>query len=516
MSEPTYGQTVKQTMDNMSKRKDDDLLRDQESRAAYERLAASPDVLVPPEGTTVNSMTNPNSPAMQAAMTPEQRAGVAMANVSNDPLAIGGNKVQPPAFAGFGGGGGANGAWNPQVGFNATANPNAPGINMEADANAKPEVFAQQPGAQGQPAPQQGGGGAFGGAGYKAYLDSIKAQGGPLGEAGDAAGRLAEGEGITSGLAAQQMGAYNEKNRAAAEAHDKAYVKAGESIDAASKEANASEDPNHFWSSASKGDHVRLVLAAALGGFLSGFRGGPNQGMEQINHLVDQDIASQRHKIEAARGRVADLRGGLADMYRRFGNMDQAEAGAQALHYKQLIAEGDEHDASARSDLVRAKWGSLRAELNTKLEEAKIKIASGGPKPMTEKERADIEKTRAETAHTNAETAKLNGGAASETPKDAPEMSYGQAVASLLPWTQSHVDAEQYGQRNALLTGAIHKKTGLRGEGAIHAAEPFTSSPWTPNSVVRQHNEAGRNLAGVPDLKLQDPSELGFDPDDGK
>lgn len=93
------------------------------------------------------------------------------------------------------------------------------------------------------------------------------------------------------------------------------------------------------WKNKTGWDRARYAIAAALGGFVSGFRGTPNYAMQEINTQLNREMEIQREEIERKKGRIGDAQGVLANAYRRFGNLDQAEAAARAVALQQLDAE---------------------------------------------------------------------------------------------------------------------------------------------------------------------------------
>lgn len=334
----------------LTKKKDPAVLEEQQIRDKTDDFLHEPGVLVPPEGATVNSMTNPNSPAMQAAMTPEQRQAVARTNFGEDNA---NDKSTVGNFPGFG-----------QVSGppEAPANTNAPTPTPLVTGKPKPA--------------NTNGGGAYVNP-YAAYLASLNAQKGAMDDAGRAQEQVTNDAGIAAGLKGQSYGQQVADNMGRAQREYDEGSKREAEIDAASKDAaNAKEDPDRWWHSQGFADKARLTLAAALGGFASGYRGGPNQVMAEINNHIDRDIASQRRDIEAKKGRVADMRGSLAEMYRRYGNLDQATMAAQVLHLNQMDQEALEHGASAKSDLVRANADLMHRQFQSEIEKIKAQLAS--------------------------------------------------------------------------------------------------------------------------------------------
>jgi hypothetical protein len=413
---------------------------------------------------------------------------------------------------------------------NAVANVNGPVTQAPAGApSMKQEVFAKPP-AQ----PQMGiapGFGARGGGGgtpanpFAKYYESLEAQKGAMGDVARAESQMVDDQGIAAGLKGQTYGQQVADTMAKANERDAQAARAAAQIDEASKKAaDMKEDPDHFWNNQGFADKSRLILASALGGFVSGYRGGPNQALNHINGMIDRDIAAQRKNIEQAHGRVADMKGSLAEMYRRFGNMEQAEAGARILHLQQLDAEAQEHGAAAKSDLVRAnadlasrqfqseiekqkaalaaKAGSgpdMRAAVVKRMQELRDKAASNGvDMPVDEARNQAMAEIFGVTGAQQQGYAKAPSGEAAPQVPDAPQMSFGEAVQSyLMPGSEAGLKRLEMEQHNARVAGALHSPKGgniPKGEALEHALKAYSSNPFTPNSVIRQRNEAARAL----------------------
>jgi hypothetical protein len=412
---------------------------------------------------------------------------------------------------------------------NAVANVNGPTeIPPPAAPGALPpgsqDVFAKPP-----PKPTMAPGFGQGGGGAPAmrpvdtnYLDSLRAEQGPMGEAGEAEANMVKDQGIAGGRAARQIGMDEMDATRMARDRDRQTQMALQQVDDASKEAASKGiDPDHWWHSQSFGDKARLTLASVLGGFVSGYKGGPNQAIEQMNKHINDDIDAQKQKIESAKGRVGDMKGSVAEMYRRFGNLEQAEAGARILHLQQLDQEAVQYGASAKSDLVRANAAQASAALRAEIAKQAAQLtpragAGGGPTAKEIADRTyDIMKGESERGQSiSPEEARLKafasyggvqnaggltakpGVAGAEAVPDAPEMSFGEAVKSyLFPGSDAGLKRAQLEQHNVGVSGEIHKATGLRGESLEHAREAYASTPFTPNALIRQRNESARKFA---------------------
>ena len=121
-------------------------------------------------------------------------------------------------------------------------------------------------------------------------------------------------------------------------------------------------------------DRIRYGLAAALGGFVSGFRGTPNYAMQQINTELDREMQIQREEIERKKGRIGDQQGLLASAYRRFGNLDQAEAAARGVALQQLDAEQQAYAARNGDPVQLAKSKMLSKQMQLDADKFKASL----------------------------------------------------------------------------------------------------------------------------------------------
>lgn len=103
----------------------------------------------------------------------------------------------------------------------------------------------------------------------------------------------------------------------------------------------AKVEPDRLWSGAGGiARRIAFALAAGLEGFGKGLRGegGPNNTIALMLQLVDRDVALQRESIERRKGDLADVRGAMADVYRRVGDLDQAAQQTRLLLNESLQA----------------------------------------------------------------------------------------------------------------------------------------------------------------------------------
>lgn len=129
------------------------------------------------------------------------------------------------------------------------------------------------------------------------------------------------------------------------------------------KLADVKVDPNRYWNNANTGQRMFYVLAAAIGGVSQSLNHlATNPIIDQANRIIDQDIDAQKHAIESGRQKLGDMKTGLAEFYRRTGNMDQAVALTQAKAYEQQAHQIDEYLAGTNDKILQARGSAARAE----------------------------------------------------------------------------------------------------------------------------------------------------------
>lgn len=145
-------------------------------------------------------------------------------------------------------------------------------------------------------------------------------------------------------------------------------------------------DPDKYSKDRSDGQAVLDALTGTLLGAYGALRGDPMRGIEMsmnlVNQRIDRSMASQRSEIEAKRGRIADMKGILADSFRMTGNMDQAEALARGLTYKGLEEKALAMTAGAKSKQIQANTDFAVADMRKKQAEEETRFYKYVPAGM--------------------------------------------------------------------------------------------------------------------------------------
>lgn len=159
-----------------------------------------------------------------------------------------------------------------------------------------------------------------------------------------AAGLVAQ-EGVN---AAEQEAAAGQKFAETVSREDTA-AQAAEERQLAEYRKLAGVDENHWWATRSTGQKIAAVIGMALGGFVAGAHGGPNEAARIIEGAIDKDIAAQRERLGKKRAEMADAIG--------FFDKQRARAIERARTELQTAA------ASAKLPEARARAAAVMADL---------------------------------------------------------------------------------------------------------------------------------------------------------
>lgn len=235
---------------------------------------------------------------------------------------------------------------------------------------SEPKAAAHPEGAGGPIAMPSGGhGGVAQDSGLGKAFDEKKAA---IAGVAQAEQRQIEDEGVGHALMGQTITQQAEEaRRRAIDVDTAAKMREKEIEDQAKIVGEMKVDPDRRWSNASVGSKIALLIGAAFSGFASGFNHqSGNAALEMASRLQEADIDAQKFNIESAKGKIGEMRGSLADFYKRTGNMDQAVAlanakaldarieqtNAYAVGSKSASAEARARDIVADMDMQRAQW----------------------------------------------------------------------------------------------------------------------------------------------------------------
>lgn len=106
--------------------------------------------------------------------------------------------------------------------------------------------------------------------------------------------------------------------------------------DAASLKAPQLED---YWKDKGMGAQIATAIAAVCGGWLQGYRGGSNPGIDLMNQNIDRWVASQKEEYERARGKISDADNQYKEALSIYGSPAQAEADLRLRSYAVVDAQ---------------------------------------------------------------------------------------------------------------------------------------------------------------------------------
>lgn len=193
---------------------------------------------------------------------------------------------------------------------------------------------------------------------------------------------ISTGTNIMEGAALQEANAYESASKKMAERAEAEQKLAQEerarieqkieqerkNIDDMAKE-NAADviDGNRFWASRSTGQKISSFIGVALGGFVSGATGRPNDAMDQINKMIDRDISQQLDAVNARRQmrgqKIGVAKTAIEQAQQRFASVDQQIAASKASAMEGIQFEIKKQLANNKSAEVQARGIEMLAGL---------------------------------------------------------------------------------------------------------------------------------------------------------
>lgn len=139
-------------------------------------------------------------------------------------------------------------------------------------------------------------------------------------------------------------------------------------------------DPGRLWASRSSGQKAMAMIGLIMGGFASGFRGGPNQALQILDSQIDRDIKAQEFGYYASRDRSAAAQTALGQAIQKFGTMDAAKAGIRAAQLDAMQAKLAEFSALHKDADVQARAAEVGGAIaERRLDAAAKNIAMVAP-----------------------------------------------------------------------------------------------------------------------------------------
>lgn len=131
-------------------------------------------------------------------------------------------------------------------------------------------------------------------------------------------------------------------------------------------------DPDRFWTNASTGRKIALLISGGLAGLVqgrTGNTGGGNIGVDTAMRLADQDIKAQEFAFNAAKDAVTGKQTAFAMAMQKYQNVDAARASARAAAMDAIQAQLAQSaalwhgtDAANQASIAGAKLQDEKAE----------------------------------------------------------------------------------------------------------------------------------------------------------
>ncbi len=103
--------------------------------------------------------------------------------------------------------------------------------------------------------------------------------------------------------------------------------------------ASAKTDNRRLFNNMGTGDKIVMGIGAALGGMLAGLKGGPNQYMQVIDHMVDRDVEDQRNAIENKRAGLQARQNMYGQLLQQTGDRRLADMQLRNLQLESIKAQ---------------------------------------------------------------------------------------------------------------------------------------------------------------------------------
>ncbi len=122
-------------------------------------------------------------------------------------------------------------------------------------------------------------------------------------------------------------------------------------------------DPGRLWASKSTPQKVATFVSIALGGFLSGARGGENLAMQRVNEEIERDIKAQEMGIMLKRTRLDASHNAFGMALQQYQSVDAARAFARVSAMDAVAAEIQRQASQSKGTDVANRAQAALAEL---------------------------------------------------------------------------------------------------------------------------------------------------------
>lgn len=178
------------------------------------------------------------------------------------------------------------------------------------------------------------------------------------------------------------------------------------------------------------GQRIAGILASVVGGLVSGRTGGPNVGLQMLQHTIDADVEAQKADVANRRGILGARQTAVGEMFARTGDTYRAQETARAAAWEttiqQLQAEQMKFDPRGTTslriaDAITQARGTQQAGIRAYGQQQfknYLDISKENREGLIAQ--STLGKNAADITHTNAETqqilSKLGGGTGSGLP----------------------------------------------------------------------------------------------------
>lgn len=143
---------------------------------------------------------------------------------------------------------------------------------------------------------------------------------------------------------------------------------------------NARVDPGHYFQSRSVMGNIMGVLAAGIGGYIAGSKGGENEYLKHLDNAISRDIAAQQDAIANKKTALAEGKNLFAQKMQQFGDARTAAAAAKGDMLAAIQAKGEQLAASADTEQARANWAKFNASIEQQIAAQHAQLYKWQPK----------------------------------------------------------------------------------------------------------------------------------------
>jgi hypothetical protein len=141
--------------------------------------------------------------------------------------------------------------------------------------------------------------------------------------------------------------------------------------------AGKSISEENFWANRDAGRNVLSIIGMALGAFGAVATQGKNLAVEQMNHMIERDLAMQKYNLENEKESLKNQRGILQDWVNLYHDKDLAFAASRATYWNMVGKEIEELGMKNKSEIAKAQIPALLEQTKFQQDKYTAQVAQG-------------------------------------------------------------------------------------------------------------------------------------------